>query len=83
MSSQNKPAFESEVKRVAKQMRAQEAKRALTDYHAAAQAADANMLRLRNLRLAKEAADAAEAAAHPPSKPTPRTRAKTRRLSKS
>ena len=42
-----------------KLQKAEDAKKAVADYHAAAAAVDANTARLRALRLAKEAADAA------------------------
>src|SRR5262245_53917500 len=46
-----------------KLQQAEDAKRAMAEYHAAAAAVDANTARLRALRLAKEAAEAAAAPA--------------------
>jgi hypothetical protein len=46
-----------------KLQKAEDAKKALAEYHAAAAAVDANTERLRALRLAKEAAEAAAAPA--------------------
>lgn len=55
------PRQEAEAKLAARQLKAQEAKRAFNEYEATARAVDANTARLKALRLAKEAADAAAA----------------------
>jgi len=58
--------------------RAEEAKRATADYNAASAAVDANMLRLRALRLEREAAEAKAAAERPaPAKKAASGKAKT------
>jgi hypothetical protein len=51
---------------IAKLVRAEDAKKAMAEYHKAAAAVDANTLRLRALRLEREAAAAKDA---PPAKP--------------
>jgi hypothetical protein len=66
------PRQEVEAKLAAKQLKAQEAKRAFNEYEATARAVDANTARLKALRLAKEAADAAAAAPQAGAKPARR-----------
>ena len=57
-----------------KQSRDQDAVQALKEYAAEKARVDANTLRLREMRLAKEAADAAAKAAEPPKKKPARAR---------
>jgi hypothetical protein len=78
-STPQTPRQEAEAKLAAKQFKAQEAKRAFSEYEATARAVDANTARLKALRLAKEAADAATAAqAPPPAKPVRRKSSSTK-----
>jgi hypothetical protein len=69
MSLQKSSREDAEVKFAAKQKKAQEANRAMSDYEANVRRVDENTARLRALRLAKEAAEAAE--------PKPAARRKT------
>jgi hypothetical protein len=61
---------------LAKLQKAEDAKKATAEYNAAAAAVDANMARLRALRLQKEAAEAGAAAAPKPAKKKPAKKAK-------
>ena len=61
MLAQKSAREAAETKFAAKQKKAQEAKRAMSEYEATARRIDENTARLRALRLAKEASDAAAA----------------------
>jgi hypothetical protein len=61
---------------LAKLQKAEDAKKATAEYNAAAAAVDANMARLRALRLQKEAAEASAAAVPKPAKKKPARKAK-------
>ena len=75
MMPENKAARETaEARFAAKQMRSQEARRAMSEYEADARRTDEKTARLKALRLAKEAADAAT--------PKPETAASAKRRAK-
>ena len=74
MSLQKSSREDAEVKFAAKQKKAQEANRAMSDYEANVRRVDENTARLRALRLAKEAAEAAEPK---PAKPAARRKTAT------
>ena len=61
----------------AKLQKANDARQAMSDYEAAAAAMRANTVRLRALRLARDAAEAAAAAAAPPTKKKTTAKSKT------
>jgi hypothetical protein len=68
---------DAEARYAKAQKRVQEAAKAQTEAQAEAKRVDANTIRLRALRLAKEAADIAAAAAAPPVPAKKKARAKT------
>lgn len=81
MSDHRSARETAEAKFAAKQMRTQEARRAMTEYEADSRRVDEKTARLRALRLAKEAAENADAEAKAPTTRSAGRTTKPRRAS--